>query len=186
MDGGFVVKGSRFAWIVAGLFTLLLAVACLDRGLPFDDLVLVTRVKALRGLSRPVPSFLDGVDAWGHFSAYQFTPRTPELLAEAPIRRPVTARTAGYITAMPAERIGRAVVALGGGRLRQEDPVDPGVGIRVLKRPGDAVAEGETVLEVLATDAARLKDALEWLTDAFSIGPSAPALAEAVLDVVRA
>lgn len=83
MDGGEVVKGNRFAWIVAGLFTLLLAVACLDRGLPFDDLVLVARVKALRGLSQPLPAFLDGVDAWGHFSAYQFTPRTPELLAEA-------------------------------------------------------------------------------------------------------
>ncbi len=77
------MKGSRFAWVLAGVFTLVLIGACLDRGLPFDDLVLVTRVKALRGLAHPMPAFLDGLDAWGNFSAYQFTPRTPELLRDA-------------------------------------------------------------------------------------------------------
>lgn len=108
-----------------------------------------------------------------------------ELLPSAPHEHTLVAKQSGFIQGMPAERIGRAVVALGGGRLRQEDAVDPAVGIQVLKRPGDAVVAGEVILKVRYREGARLQAALEWLAEAWTIGPQPPVLLPAVLDVVR-
>ena len=52
------------------------------------------------------------------------------------------------MTAVNAELVGRASVALGAGRDRVEDPVDPAVGIMVIAKPGDAVRAGAPVLEL--------------------------------------
>ncbi|HEX6130624.1 MAG TPA: hypothetical protein VF044_02780, partial [Actinomycetota bacterium] len=45
---------------------------------------------------------------------------------------------------------GLASVALGAGRVRKGDPVDPAVGIVVRPKIGDAIATGETIGEVHA------------------------------------
>ena len=55
----------------------------------------------------------------------------------------MTASRGGFVTALNAELVGRASVALGAGRDRVEDPVDPAVGIMVDRqagRRGDAPA----------------------------------------------
>ena len=49
---------------------------------------------------------------------------------------------------MDAELVGRASVALGAGRDRVEDPVDPAVGILVNAKPGAGVRAGDPLLEV--------------------------------------
>ena len=55
-------------------------------------------------------------------------------------RRPIATSSrrdrAGYLTALDAELVGRASVALGAGRDRVEDPVDPAVGIMVARQAG--------------------------------------------------
>ena len=50
----------------------------------------------------------------------------------------VPASRSGFVAGLEAEAIGRAAVALGAGRSRLEDVVDPGVGIEVLAHVGDA------------------------------------------------
>ena len=47
---------------------------------------------------------------------------------------------AAIVTRLDAELVGRASVALGAGRDRVEDPVDPAVGIMVRAKPGDEVS----------------------------------------------
>ncbi len=74
---------------------------------------------------------------------------------------------------------------LGGGRARKEDEIDPGVGITVLKKLGDPVAEDEPVADVRYTDAARLDAAMELLERAWVIGDSAPEPAPLILGEVR-
>ena len=46
----------------------------------------------------------------------------------------------GFLAALDAELVGRASVALGAGRDRVEDSVDPAVGIMVVAKPGDRAA----------------------------------------------
>ena len=50
-------------------------------------------------------------------------------LAEAPFLREVRIRDEGFVTAVDTRALGVAVVALGGGRTRVQDPVDPAVGL---------------------------------------------------------
>ena len=50
-----------------------------------------------------------------------------------------TAERDGFVTGLDAELVGRASVALGAGRDRVEDAVDPAVGIMIDAKPGDAV-----------------------------------------------
>jgi len=72
------------------------------------------------------------------------------VLPRAPIRRPVLADRAGALHAVRAEDIGLASVALGAGRLRKGDPIDPAVGIVVHPKIGDQLEAGEPIGEVHA------------------------------------
>ena len=99
-------------------------------------------------------------------------------------RRLVTATRDGYVTRIDAELVGRASVALGAGRDRVEDPVDPGVGVMVLAKPGDQVRAGDSVLELHYRDRARL-DAAEVLAGrAIAIGDERPPLRPLILEEV--
>ena len=60
-------------------------------------------------------------------------------LAAAPIIRPVFADRPGYVEAIDTRAVGLAVVALGGGRTRPEDGIDPAVGIVQLAGLGERV-----------------------------------------------
>jgi pyrimidine-nucleoside phosphorylase len=86
----------------------------------------------------------------------------------------VTAARGGYVTALDAELVGRASVALGAGRDRVEDPVDPAVGILVVAKPGDAVRAGDPVLEMHFRDSAKLDAAIRLTSRAITIGDQPP------------
>jgi pyrimidine-nucleoside phosphorylase len=81
--------------------------------------------------------------------------------------------------------VGRASVALGAGRDRVEDPVDPAVGIIVKARPGDAVRAGDPVLELHYRDRGRLETAVRLTSRAIAIDGQRPAAARVIVAEVR-
>jgi thymidine phosphorylase len=100
-------------------------------------------------------------------------------------RRTMPASRAGFVTGVNAELIGRASVALGAGRDRVEDPVDPAVGIMVIARPGDPVRAGVPVLEFHFRDPARLDAAMRLTAQAITIGDEPPAPGRLIVGEVR-
>ena len=76
----------------------------------------------------------------------------PELLPRASIQIPVPAPREGLIAGMNCLEIGLASVALGAGRLRLEDKIDPGVGLVFQRKAGDRVKAGEPIAIVHAND----------------------------------
>jgi thymidine phosphorylase len=86
---------------------------------------------------------------------------------------------------MDAELIGRASVALGAGRDRVEDAVDPAVGILVHAKPGAKVSAGETLLDVVYREKARLESALDLITRAIVIDDAPPAPRPLIVGEVR-
>jgi pyrimidine-nucleoside phosphorylase len=106
-------------------------------------------------------------------------------LPSAPSRYLLTASRAGVIARLDAERVGRASVALGAGRDRAEDAVDPAVGIMVLAAPGDRVAAGDPVLELHYRDPLRLAAALPLAAAAIMIGDAPPVPRPLILAEVR-
>ncbi len=59
--------------------------------------------------------------------------------------REVEARRGGYVARFGASTIGSAALALGAGRQRKGDKIDPGSGIEVLVKAGDPLQEGQPV-----------------------------------------
>jgi pyrimidine-nucleoside phosphorylase len=100
-------------------------------------------------------------------------------------RHIVTASRGGFVTALNAELVGRASVALGAGRDRVEDPVDPAVGIMVIAKPGEAVTAGAPVLELHFRDRARLEAAMRLTNQAIAIGDQPPAPGRLIVGEVR-
>jgi pyrimidine-nucleoside phosphorylase len=99
-------------------------------------------------------------------------------LPAAPERHLVTAPNTGYLARLDAELVGRASVALGAGRDRVEDLVDPAVGIVVIAKPGDPgdyVQAGDPILELHYRDRARLDLALPLAQRSIVVGDARPA-----------
>ncbi|MBP1635071.1 MAG: pdp [Acidobacteria bacterium] len=129
-----------------------------------------------------------GLEKWREIVAHQGgDPRTVDdyrLLPSAPARHLVRAPRGGFLWELDAERLGRASVALGAGRSRVEDAVDPGVGIVAHAAPGDPLREGEPVLEVHYRDDAGLAAALALLEGAVAMGDEPPAVPPLVVEEI--
>ena len=102
----------------------------------------------------------------------------PDRLPRAERVVDVLAPATGVVEAIDAEAVGLAAMALGAGRSRVEDPVDPAAGLEVWKKIGDRVEAGEPIaamhlglrpLEPPDAVAARLRGA--WRIGA---GPASP------------
>ena len=109
---------------------------------------------------------------------YQRLPHVSDLHA-------VPAKRDGYVTRLDAELVGRASVALGAGRDRVEDPVDPAVGIMVIAKPGDEVRAGDPVLQMHFRDRARLEIAVALAREAITIGDEPPPPRRLIVGEVR-
>ena len=99
--------------------------------------------------------------------------RPDSHLAAAPLERPVFAEESGVVQGVDARAVGFAVVALGGGRSRPEDRIDPSVGIVALAGIGDAVDAGHPLGIVHARDEAGFAHAQRRLRAAYRIGKAA-------------
>jgi pyrimidine-nucleoside phosphorylase len=97
----------------------------------------------------------------------------------------VAASRDGYVGELQAERIGRAAVALGAGRAKLDDVVDPAVGIHVERPVGSAVRQGDVVLVVRHRGGRGLGEAMPLLTSAVRIDDAAPVVPAVVVEEVR-
>jgi thymidine phosphorylase len=107
-----------------------------------------------------------------------------QRLPGAARRASVKASRSGYLTALAAEDVGRASIALGAGRERAGDPIDHGAGVLVARRVGDRVAAGDTLLELLY-NAGSPDDARVLAERAVTIGDAPPASRPLVIDICR-
>ena len=110
----------------------------------------------------------------------------PSVMKRSSIIREVLSPRDGYIVHMNTEKIGEAAVVLGAGRTRKEDDIDPAAGLRILKKTGDFVREGEA-LAILHTEREdAFADATARYLDALELGEIAPAAMPLISRVIRA
>lgn len=64
-------------------------------------------------------------------------------LTKAPQMFTAVCTDEGYITEIHGRALGEIAMAMGAGRARKEDPIDPMVGIRLFKELGDSIKAGE-------------------------------------------
>src|SRR5262245_11296787 len=109
----------------------------------------------------------------------------PARLPRAPHRAAVRAPRSGYVAFLDAGQVGRAAAALGAGRETVGAPIDHAAGILIAARPGDRVAAGDAVLELLYTDPAKLERARHLAESAIRVEDEPPVVKPLVLDSVR-
>jgi thymidine phosphorylase len=80
----------------------------------------------------------------------------------------------GYITRVETTEIGHAIAAIGGGRVRIEDTIDPTVGFTSELKIGDKVKAGDAIGVVYCADAASGHDAAKRIQAAYRIGEEPP------------
>ncbi len=108
-----------------------------------------------------------------------------ERLPHVPDRLVVKAPKSGYLTTLDAEGVGKASVALGAGRDRVQDRVDPAVGIMIMAKPGDQVRSGDPILELHYRDRARLSTAESLALGAIVIGDQPPPVQRLIVGEVH-
>jgi pyrimidine-nucleoside phosphorylase len=94
----------------------------------------------------------------------------PDRLPLATHRKTLTATHGGFVRAIDALEVGHASMALGAGRTRSEDDVDPGAGIRLHVRIGDRVSVGAPLATLYSSSKSLLQHADARTAAAFSIG----------------
>ena len=107
------------------------------------------------------------------------------VLPVATRREVVRAERAGYVTTLDAFGVGVASWRLGAGRSRKEDPVSAIAGIVCLAKPGDAVEQGQPILELHIDDPDRLAHARAALEGAITVGDEPPQPVPLVSDILR-
>ena len=106
-------------------------------------------------------------------------------LPAAPDRDIIAAPRDGVVTAMRAEAVGRAAVALGAGRDRLDAVIDPAVGFMVVAPVGTRVRKGEPILEIHHRQGRGLAEARALLGPAIELGDTPAATRPLVLDRIQ-
>jgi len=107
----------------------------------------------------------------------------PGALENLPVSgtmREVRAPRPGHVTGFAALAVGRAALALGAGRERKSDKVDPAAGVELLAKPGDRVEKGDPVARLHGDRGAERAE--ELILEAIEIGDEPQEPAPAILD----
>ena len=97
---------------------------------------------------------------------------------------PIISDKSGYVKVLEAERIGRASVALGAGRIRKEDSIDKSVGFILNKKIGSKVERGCILGYVHANDEEKGKLAIEEVKKAYEIVDEKVDMPKYILEII--
>lgn len=104
--------------------------------------------------------------------------------SSASLLEEVKAETDGYVTEIITDEIGMTSLILGGGRETKDSIIDLTVGIRIVKKIGDKVIQGDTLAVLYGNDSEKMKAAKERLLNAYRIGENIPEPVKYVYGIV--
>jgi len=106
--------------------------------------------------------------------------RPQRHLAAAPVQRPAAPLRAGVVAAVDCRAVGLAITGLGGNRAREDDRIDPAVGLAQIAPVGAPVGPDRPLAVVHARDEAAAEAAAEALRAAVRVDEAAPEAAPVV------
>ena len=142
----------------------------------------MARVSAALNNGSALHKFREWIEAQGGDSRFI---DEPGALGAAPVQTPYMVRTAGYIAHMDAELIGKAASALGAGRVKAGDAIDPLAGIMLLKKTGDYCVLDAPLAVLHTSDEKLLGDARNYLEHAITLSADKPSDMPLIYDVVE-
>lgn len=130
-----------------------------------------TRLERALASGAALERFIRGVRLQGGDArALEQPGRLPRARRQLVLRAP----RAGFVIDLHPRLVAQAAMALGAGRRRKEESVDPGVGVTLHACRGEPVAAGEPLATLWYNDTARLAPARTALLAAYRLGPAPP------------
>ncbi len=96
----------------------------------------------------------------------------PRRLPRAQYTADLLSPADGFVASTQCEQLGIACMALGGGREKKEDSIDPAVGLVFHKKVGDPVKRNEPLCTIHYNSEARLPSARQLIEQSYRIEPS--------------
>jgi pyrimidine-nucleoside phosphorylase len=106
-------------------------------------------------------------------------------LPVARIQETVTASSSGTVSAVDADKVGRAGILLGAGRTRVEDDVDHAVGIADLAAIGEHCQAGDVLATIHANSKEACDEALQFVKDAYTISSETMAPRALIIETIK-
>ena len=143
------------------------------------------KVKSLLGSGHALERFRENVEAQGGNPHICDSPEKLLDLTAKPVR--LESQSNGFVTSIDTFAIGNAVAALGGGRIRMEDRIDPSVGFAVEAGLGDELRNGDVLGFVYCREGFPAEEAIAQLQSAFHISDAPPSsVPELIKEVIEA
>lgn len=125
---------------------------------------------------RRLESHLDSGRAYEKFSEIireqggDLTLMDSKLNNKTQFQQAVISKHDGFVSSCDVRSLGMAVVSLGGGRKRVNDPLNFRTGLTHLKQVGDPVSKGEPLCLIEADQEDQLFEAEQWIRSAYRLG----------------
>ena len=108
-----------------------------------------------------------------------------DLLPQADHKLEIKAKKSGYIQEIKAKDVGMSAMLLGAGRKTKDEDIDLAVGVRLTKKVGAKVEEGDVVAVLVYNEASELKEAQAKMNTAYRIGSKAPQKNNLIYDIIE-
>lgn len=133
-------------------------------------LLLTRRAESRTEALRVLEDHLDSGRAMARFEAMVHL-QGGDLAVQRPLgkSRPWLAPRGGRIHRMDGQKIGEAIIAMGGGRTYTGQPIDHSVGLCFERRLGECVQLGEPIVRILCDNPQKAEQAARLLTEAIAI-----------------
>ncbi len=91
----------------------------------------------------------------------------------------------GFISSIDTTEVGHAIAAIGGGRVRIEDTIDPTVGFMAKAKLGGQVASGDSLGVIFCRDPAKARQAGDRIKAAYSVTDRGAAIPQLIKEVIN-
>ncbi|MFY8071813.1 MAG: thymidine phosphorylase [Pirellula sp.] len=81
----------------------------------------------------------------------------------------VLAQSSGWLSQIDGQRLGQAIILMGGGRMQAGQQIDASVGLEIEKKIGDKIHKGDVLLKVMCDDVAKNQAARELVQQAITV-----------------
>jgi pyrimidine-nucleoside phosphorylase len=157
----------------------MLMLAGLENSLPAAH----RRLQAALSSGEALACFQRNVEAQGGDPRVCDDPARFLPLARESVR--VESPRSGYITRVNTTEIGHAIAAIGGGRVRIEDSIDPSVGFLAEAKVGDQVGPSRPLGVVQCDDSSKAQQAATRIRAAYEIGDEPPEPLQLIKEVIN-
>lgn len=163
--------------------SVILAAHMLVLGGKYTDFNLaVDEVRQLLKSGQGLDKFKEIVEAQGGRLEYDI----PACgMPRARFKYALRANRSGYVTELNAEEVGRAAMLAGAGREQLGDSIDYTAGIKLIKKCGDYVNNGDAIAMIYGSNEAKIETAQKRLAQAYRFDDQQPDPVPLLIDVIQ-